>query len=225
MSALQTQFLLCNKSWVTDIFLQVSLSMNYLAHAHLSFGRPQILVGNMISDFVKGKKQFDYSLPIQKGIRLHRSIDSFTDAHPVTKEMKQVFRPAYGLYAGAFTDIVYDYFLANDKNEFSSNAALEQFSYETYTILEGQLTGLPLIFQQMFPYMKSYNWLYNYRNQWGIQKSFAGMVHRAKYITDPGIAFSIFENNLPSMKNYYDEFFPLLKNHAAYTLQQLLNSD
>jgi acyl carrier protein phosphodiesterase len=34
--------------------------MNYLAHACLSFGRPDILVGNMISDHIKGKKQFDY---------------------------------------------------------------------------------------------------------------------------------------------------------------------
>jgi acyl carrier protein phosphodiesterase len=33
--------------------------MNYLAHAYLSFNDPEILVGNMISDFVKGKKKFD----------------------------------------------------------------------------------------------------------------------------------------------------------------------
>ena len=42
--------------------------MNYLAHAYLSFKEPDILVGNLISDFVKGKKKFNYSLPIQKGI-------------------------------------------------------------------------------------------------------------------------------------------------------------
>ena len=199
--------------------------MNYLAHAHLSFGRPQILVGNMISDFVKGKKQFDYSLLIQKGIKLHRSIDLFTDGHTVTKEMKKVFKPAYGLYAGVFTDIVYDYFLANDKSEFASGDALEKFSHETYSILEGQLTDLPPAFRQMFPYMKSHNWLYNYRHEQAIRKSFAGIVHRAKYINDSDTAFSIFENNLPSMKKNYDEFYPLLKNHAAYTLQQLLNAD
>lgn len=35
--------------------------------------------------------------------------------------MKEVFKPAYGLYAGAFTDIVYDYFLANDSNEFTTD--------------------------------------------------------------------------------------------------------
>ena len=86
--------------------------MNYLAHAYLSFNEPAILVGNMISDFIKGKKQFDYPGPIQKGIRLHRDIDNFTDTHPVTQQLKSYFRPAYRLYSGAFSDVVYDHFLA-----------------------------------------------------------------------------------------------------------------
>ena len=58
--------------------------MNYLAHACLSFGNEDILVGNMISDFIKGKKKFDYPVAIQNGIMLHRMIDTFTDAHAVT---------------------------------------------------------------------------------------------------------------------------------------------
>ena len=199
--------------------------MNYLAHAYLSFGHSQILAGNMISDFVKGKKQFGYELLIQKGIRLHRSIDSFTDEHPATKEMKKVFKPVYGLYAGAFSDIVYDYFLANDKNEFSSEIVLQEFALNSYAILEKQINNMPLIFKQMFPYMKTHDWLSNYRYEWAIQKSFAGMARRAKYITESDTAFKIFENNIPFMKPCYDEFFPLLKNHAAYTLQELLNTD
>jgi len=205
--------------------LQVSLSMNYLAHAYLSFGEPGILVGNMISDFVKGKKQFNYPAAIQKGIRLHRSIDHFTDEHPVTREMKQVFRPAYGLYAGAFTDIVYDYFLANDTNSFNSEAALEQFSYDTYAILENNLVATPAVFQQMFPYMKLHNWLYNYRQEAGIEKSFAGMTRRAKYIEESDTAYQIFKEHKSSLREFYHAFFPMVKEHAAHTLQQLLNAD
>ena len=64
--------------------------MNYLAHAYLSFNHPEILTGNMISDFVKGKKKFDYPTTIQKGIMLHRAIDQFTDTHEATKEAKEV---------------------------------------------------------------------------------------------------------------------------------------
>jgi acyl carrier protein phosphodiesterase len=53
--------------------------MNYLAHAYLSFGIPEITLGNLISDFVKGKKKNDYPAAIQRGIMLHRAIDTFTD--------------------------------------------------------------------------------------------------------------------------------------------------
>lgn len=199
--------------------------MNYLAHAYLSFNHPEILAGNMISDFVKGKKQYEYRKLVQKGIKLHRAIDSFTDAHPATKEMKKVFIPAYGLYAGAFADIVYDFFLANDSNEFNSPELLNKFTINTYDLLEEQINEMPLIFQEMFPYMKSQNWLYNYQYEWGIEKSFAGMVRRAKYINQSDTAFSIFEKNIREMKPYYDEFFPLLKKYAIHTLQDLLNTD
>jgi len=46
----------------------------------------------MISDYVKGKKKFDYPIKIQQGIHLHRLIDEFTDFHPITKEAKQFFK-------------------------------------------------------------------------------------------------------------------------------------
>lgn len=210
---------------VLRAFLLLSLSMNYLAHAHLSFNHRQVLIGNMISDFVKGKKQFDFSPGIQKGIRLHRFIDTFTDEHPVTKEMKNVFKPVYGLYAGAFTDIVYDYFLANDQNEFQSVKELDQFSNFTYSVLEDHLEQLPPGFQKMFPYMKLHNWLLHYREDWGIQKSFGGLVRRARYMDDAETAFIIFKEHMPKLETLYHDFFPSLKDHAAKKLETLLNSD
>jgi acyl carrier protein phosphodiesterase len=118
--------------------------MNYLAHAYLSFNNEQILLGNMCSDFIKGKKKFDYAIDIQKGIALHRAIDTFTDAHATTAEAKQFFKPAVGLYAGAFVDVVYDHFLAIDTKEFYDSVALEKFSLYTYTILQQHIEVLPL---------------------------------------------------------------------------------
>src|SRR6185503_19830970 len=107
--------------------------MNYLAQARLSFGQPGILVGNMISDFVKGKKRFDYPEAIQKGITLHRNIDPFTDEHEATENAKKFFKPAVGLYAGAFVDIAYDHFLALDENEFTDDNKLLEFSLSVYS--------------------------------------------------------------------------------------------
>ncbi len=199
--------------------------MNFLAHAYLSFNDPDILAGNMISDFVKGRKQYDYPTKIQKGIRLHRLIDSFTDAHPCTREIKEVFQPTYGLYAGAFTDIVYDYFLANDEREFSSPQALEGFTLLTYIQLQQSMPDLPEAFQHMFPYMREHNWLYNYRQPAGIMKSFNGMSQRAKYITESATAYSIFINNLSFIQPIYEVYFPLLKEYAFSSLQDLLKND
>ena len=93
--------------------------MNYLAHAYLSFDDREILTGNIISDFVKGKKKFNYPSRIQAGIMLHRLIDNFTDEHAATREAKEFFRPHYRLYSGAFIDVVYDHFLATDETEFT----------------------------------------------------------------------------------------------------------
>jgi acyl carrier protein phosphodiesterase len=194
--------------------------MNYLAHAHLSFGDPAILVGNMISDFVKGKKKYDYNDGIQKGIALHRSIDEFTDTHPQTKTAKEFFRPAYRLYSGAFVDVVYDHFLACDSNEFPSPSDLQIFCQQVYQILQTNFSVLPSQFQKMLPYMITQNWLYNYQYSWGLEKSLQGVVHRALYLHESATAFSIFKNEFTSLKNCYELFYPELKK---FTVQQLSN--
>ncbi|MDE3144444.1 MAG: DUF479 domain-containing protein [Bacteroidota bacterium] len=196
--------------------------MNYLAHAYLSFDQEEILVGNMISDFVKGKKKFNYQAGIQKGITLHRAIDMFTDAHQITHEAKQYLKPAVGLYAGAFMDIVYDHFLANDKNEFADDASLFSFTKNTYSLLEKNVAVFPERFQMMFPHMKQHDWLYNYQFNFGMEKSFGGLVRRAKYLSDSTEAFQIFEKEYDHFKKYYEIFFPELKNFAQQQLQQML---
>lgn len=196
--------------------------MNYLAHAYLSFNNPPVLLGNMISDFVKGKKQFDYPAAIQTGIQLHRAIDTFTDTHAATQQLKEFFKPQYRLYAGAFADIVYDYFLANDHNEFVNEEALKLFTENAYASLDADREWFGEKFGQMYPYLKTQNWLYNYRLDWGIQKSFEGMRRRAAYLPETAIAFSIFCNQKKEMQQQYDTFFPDVKNFAAYTLAQLL---
>jgi acyl carrier protein phosphodiesterase len=196
--------------------------MNLLAHAYLSFGEPAILVGNMISDFVKGKKKFDYSAGVQKGIALHRAIDTYTDAHPITKIAKSYFKEPYRLYAGACVDVAYDYFLANDKAAFENDAQLAVFAKDTYILLQQSKEMLPEKFAQMLPYMQSQNWLYNYGKKEGIQKSFEGLIRRSAYLTDAAPAFAIFNEQLAALQECYNAFFPSLKKFAALQYEQLM---
>ena len=194
--------------------------MNYLAHAYLSFEKPPILAGNLISDFVKGKKKLNYSIAVQKGIALHRRIDEFTDNHEATALAKKFFKPVYGLYAGAFIDIVYDHFLANDKKEFPGDA-LAGFAHFTYQQLKSYQNFFPEKFQMLFHYMQLQNWLYNYQFKEGIYKSFTGMVQRAKFMNDPQPAFTIFENHYDELKKCYKIFFPDIRNFAFAQLDEL----
>jgi acyl carrier protein phosphodiesterase len=187
--------------------------MNYLAHAYLSFNSSEILAGNMISDFVKGRKKYDYPPAIQNGIMLHRMIDTFTDAHPATKSAIAIFKPVVGAYAGAFVDVVYDHFLANDKNEFPGES-LAGFAVHVYSILESFEPLLPEKFQKMLPYMINQNWLLNYHTTRGIESSFGGLFRRAKYLEYTADAFTCFIKNYKSLNDCYNKFFPDVKAMA-----------
>lgn len=194
--------------------------MNYLAHAFLSFNDPGVLTGNMISDFVKGKKRYDYLASIQKGISLHRAIDRFTDDHEATRQAKEVFRPAYRLYSGALVDVVYDHFLAADQNEFTDDS-LQSFAASVYNTLEEFLPVLPEKFRLMFPYMKQYNWLYNYKFRWGIERSLGGVVRRAAYLTESETAFRLFNENYTTLQTCYESFISEVKNFARSEFENL----
>jgi acyl carrier protein phosphodiesterase len=197
-------------------------NMNFLAHAYLSFNIPEILVGNMISDFVKGKKKFDYPAGIQTGIVLHRHIDTFTDEHEATKEARTYLKPAVGLYSGAFVDVVYDHFLANDVNEFTDNS-LMQHSLHTYDVLHLHNSVLPQRFQMMLPYMQSQNWLYNYKTISGTQSSFGGVVRRASYLYSSTEVFDLFQKHYHSLQQCYQQFFPTVKAFSISQIQLLTN--
>ncbi len=200
------------------VFVSLSnnrLFMNLLAHAYLSFNDPGILVGNMISDYVKGKNKFLYPLRIQEGIALHRAIDAFTDVHAATKEAKEFFKPYYRLYSGACVDVVYDHFLANDNNEFANDDALKLFAKNTYIQLENNNNELPQKFAAMLPYMKTQDWLYNYKFRFGIEQSFGGLVRRSAYLTDSTRAFMLFEKHYHQLQQCYQYFFPSVKKTSV----------
>lgn len=198
--------------------------MNYLAHAYLSFDLPEITVGNMISDFVKGKQKDNYPPKVQQGIILHRAIDSFTDTHPVTRKAKSFFREEYGGYAGPIVDIVYDHFLANDKILFPPGQAagsLKAFAQKAYERVGAHEALLPEKFARLFYYMRIEDWLAHYRYKELIFKSFEGLARRAKYMPDAGRAKRLFETHYEDLAACYVEFFPELKDFALRTLGEL----
>ncbi len=193
--------------------------MNYLAHAYLSFKNEEILVGNMISDFVKGGSKFNFPVNIQKGIMLHRMIDAFADVHPATKTAINILKPAAAAYAPVFADVVYDHFLAKDEKEFPENT-LEDFAEKTYFILSSYKELLPQKFKVLLPYMIKDNWLLNYRFKYGIENSFNAVFRRAKYLDKNDNVFKSFVDNYSLLQKCYEQFMPVVKEFAIIRIKE-----
>ena len=186
--------------------------MNFLAHSYLSFSEEQ-LVGNMIADFVKNRDVARLPESIQKGIKLHRAIDTFTDAHPLIHEAKAPFRPLVRLYSGAFVDVAFDYFLANDTTE-NSQREWQEHSRRVYAVLRRYEEFLPEVFKKVLDKMQQDDWLYNYRNEWGIEYSFRNVVNKAQFLDKTINVFPAFLANKDFLREKYEIFFPEIKSFA-----------
>lgn len=186
--------------------------MNFLAHSYLSFSEEQ-LVGNMIADFVKNRDVARLPESIQKGIKLHRAIDSFTDAHPLIHEAKAPFRPLVRLYSGAFVDVAFDYFLANDTTE-NSQREWQEHTQRVYAVLRRYEEFLPEVFKKVLDKMQQDDWLYNYRNEWGIEYSFRNVVNKAQFLDKTINVFPAFLANKDFLREKYEIFFPEIKSFA-----------
>lgn len=154
--------------------------MNFLAHAFLSFGQEEVLIGNFAADFIKGKEILQFEGNILSGILLHREIDTFTDSHPLVRAGQTYLRPRFRHYSSVITDIFFDYFLAKNWGKYSS-IPLETFVNQTYETIEKHQKNFPSRFQEMFFWMKSQNWLLNYREKEGIQRTLNGLTKRASF--------------------------------------------
>ena len=177
--------------------------MNFLAHSYLTFTDEQI-VGQFLQDFIRNKDRFSFPEKIGEGITLHRAIDTFTDAHPEIHEAKKIFSPMVRLYAGAFVDVAFDYFLANSLPD----KILKEHSEKVYRVLRNHEEFLPENFLRMLDRMEKDNWLYNYSSDWGIEFSMKNVLNKAKYLNKNLAVFEVFLNHKPQLQYHFDHFFP-----------------
>lgn len=187
--------------------------MNYLAHAFLSLNDAEIMVGNMMGDFIKGRQYLQYEGKIRQGILLHRSIDAYTDAHPLVLQATAILKPALRLRSPIFIDILFDHFLANDLRYFE-DASLQQFTENVYRHLDHYQEHFNDSMRQLFTHMSNYNWLYNYRLLEGLQRSILGICRRYPVLGSGELAVDTVFQHLDELQPIYHDFFPELQQHV-----------
>ena len=180
--------------------------MNFLAHIYLSFGDDDITIGNFIADSIRGNQYKHLPERVQKGILLHRDIDTYTDAHDIPKKSSKRLHKNYSHYSRVIVDIFYDHFLAKNWGSYS-DIPLDVFVENFYVLLEDNYGILPQGVKRMMPYMITNNWIYNYSKMEGIGRVLSGMNRRTKNKSKMNFAILDLEEHYEAFEVEFTSFF------------------
>lgn len=191
--------------------------MNFLAHIYLSGDSDLIKIGNFMADGVRGNKYLELHSEIQKGIILHQTIDTITDAHPIFRQSTKRLHANYHHFSGVIVDVFYDHFLAKNWDLYSDEK-LENYVANFYDSLGTHHDLLTEKAQMMKPYMIQQNWLLSYQTIDGIEKILSQMDNRIK--RESNMRFSVQELRL-FYKEFEDDFTIFFDDLRIVTEQKL----
>jgi acyl carrier protein phosphodiesterase len=190
--------------------------MNYLAHLHLGGQRPSQLLGSLYGDFVKGLLPGRFPTEIEAAIRLHRSIDAFTDAHPLIKRAMGRFPSERRRYAGIVLDVFFDHCLARDWARYA-DVSLDAFTDNVYRVLADE-PELPERLAFIAPRMAAQDWLGSYRDFEVVGDALAGIARRLSRPQGLAGAMQELRAIYQPLSDDFSEFYPQVQAFAQAAL-------
>ncbi len=181
--------------------------MNFLAHLYLSGDNVDVRLGNFIGDHVKGSLLGRYPDGVQKGIFLHRAIDFYTDTHPATFEVRQLFREGYRKYSGVVVDVFFDHFLARYWGTFSPYP-LKGFTRKFYYQMVLRYRELPKTIRNFLPFLIQSNRLYSYHRIEGVEQTLRIMSNVTSLPDKTDFAIETLTYNYSFIRDQFLLFFP-----------------
>ncbi|MEH6408778.1 MAG: acyl carrier protein phosphodiesterase [Leeuwenhoekiella sp.] len=186
----------------------------------LSGDNDLITIGNFMADGIKGSRYLTYPMDIQKGIILHRSIDTFTDAHPIVRQSTKRLHKNYSHYSGVIVDILYDHFLAKNWHKYSQNP-LNEYVNQFYKMLNDNFELLTPRIQKMVPHMVNQNWLLSYAKIDGIATVLHNMNIRTKNVSGMNRAVDDLKLHYDKFEAEFTAFFEELQNFCTQRLLEI----
>jgi acyl carrier protein phosphodiesterase len=187
--------------------------MNFLAHLLLSGNSENVIMGNYVADFVKGRlteeKTRLFHPDFVQGLKLHRFIDSYTDTHPVVKEVRHRIALTHGKSASVAVDLFFDHFLAKDFS-FYSGESLPGFCERMYQVIRRNGELVPDAMRPMADAMVKGHWLEGYALPDGIGKSINGLARRYSFMSSLAGAEKDLMVNFDFYQTRFQLFFPEL---------------
>ncbi|UGS20220.1 acyl carrier protein phosphodiesterase [Flavobacterium cyclinae] len=194
--------------------------MNFLAHIYLSGEDELVKIGNFMADSIRGSQYLEYPNVIQKGILLHRHIDSFTDSHPIYRKSKRRLHQKYGHYSGVIMDIAYDHFLAKNWEKYSDEK-LEEYASKFYELALSNYDILTERIKKMMPYMIARNWFVSYATISGLEMILFQMDYKTKHIAHMQEAIVEIQDFYSEFESEFFLFFEELQRSCEQKLKEL----
>lgn len=197
--------------------------MNHLAHALLAdAGGIEFALGSALGDFVRGRPDPAWPVPRQAGLRFHRAIDAFTDAHPEVVAARNLFTPPMRRYAGIMLDVWFDHLLVLDWDRYPSNESLARFSRHWLALLDARSMELPPPFRGFIAWMHAHDLPAGYGDEVTLDAVFDALARRLSRPSPIADALPLLQARSGSLQRHFDAFFPELVDYAEGLRDRLL---
>lgn len=130
--------------------------MNFLAHFHLAWPDEGLVAGGLEGDYYKGPLRGELPGAVERGVRLHRAIDAYTDSHPLIQQMRQQFSGNLRRYAGILIDLSFDHYLSKHWHNYS-DIPLDEFNSQIYRTLQDRQHDLSADSRRMLARLVEYD--------------------------------------------------------------------
>jgi acyl carrier protein phosphodiesterase len=186
--------------------------VNFLAHLFLSGGDRGLLAGNLMGDFVKGRLAGRHPVSVERGIQLHRTIDSFAGGNAFFLLSKRRLHPAIRHYRGILVDLFYDHFLAVHWDDYGVGPYLV-FVEEAYGVARDFREAFPGPLQRLLPALFE-EWLPSYPEVAGIEKALRRMGARLERPNPLGEGGEELRRCYGELDEDFSGFFPQVMEHV-----------
>jgi acyl carrier protein phosphodiesterase len=187
--------------------------MNHLAHALLAGDDSDWMLGGMLGDFVHGPVPGGLRPGVERGIRLHRAIDVYTDAHPIVVALRGRFVAPFRRYAGILVDVWFDHLLARDFAHWC-DTPLAAFSDTVVALLRRHHDELPPNLQRFAMYMERAGLPAAYADSAVVDRALAGIGTRLSRANPLDQALRVLQALDAELHTGFAAFFPELRTFA-----------
>ena len=196
------------------------LPVNHLAHTLLAGDDEELQLGGMLGDFVHGQPDPAlYSPRVIAGIRLHRAIDVYTDAHPDVLAAKALLSPPYRRYAGILLDMWFDHCLARDYLRWSGQP-LQPCSDALCALLWRRDALLTPALRRFRGYMELHHLPAGYADRAVLGEALAGIGQRLSRANPLDSALPVLVERTAELQERFEAFFPDLREFAREWIER-----